>query len=334
MNFSEPKVTVIVLNWNGLEDTLECIKSLKKVKYSNFEIVVVDNGSSDGSTDTIRQTFPNITCLGLSDNRGFAAGNNFGIKYALNSGAEYVLLLNNDTIVDPCFIKAMVSAAQSILNVGFLGAKIYYYDEPERIWFAKSKLILKKGGSVHIGQGVVDDGLNCSKIEDVDYICGCTLLMKASVIRDIGLMDERFFLTFEDTDWSYRAREAGYRVLIVPDAHIWHKVSRSFGGKSPMYWYFYSRNRLLWAKKHLSYKDRVVLYMAIAKEFFPPFKISKDNSSPFEKRLWWAIVSCWRYLSVYKSSEYRARLLGIRDYLLGRFGRQEATTKKFLKRRN
>ena len=226
---SHPKVFIVVLNWNGKEDTLACLESLRSVSYTCSEVLMVDNASSDGTVESVRSKFPSVKVITNQANLRFAGGNNVGIDYAMQNGADYVVLLNNDTTVDPAFLSELVQTAESDSRIGMAGPKIYYYNEPERIWFAGGKVEYWKGWVSHIGIREPDNG-QYDTPRDVDYLTGCCMLVKREVIERIGKLDESFFIYGEDADWSLRAARAGYRLLFVPSSVIWHKVSASSGG--------------------------------------------------------------------------------------------------------
>lgn len=260
-----PKVSIIVLNWNGREDTIECLDFLKEIDYPNYEIIVVDNGSSDDSVEKIKE-YKNqrIKLLTLNSNLGFAGGNNVGIKNALENGADYVLLLNNDTAVEKDFLSHLIQAAEEqeplySKKIGVLGPKIYFYDNPKQIWFAGGKInrILTKGEMV--GYGEIDRG-QFNEIKETDYITGCCLLIKREVIEKIGLMWDGYFLYYEDTDWSLKARQNGWKIIVAPKAKIYHKASRSTKEGSFSYIYYHSRNGLYLAKRNGSSIIRFCAY--------------------------------------------------------------------------
>lgn len=327
MNY--PKILIIVLNWNGKEDTLECLESVCKIVYPNFEVIVIDNGSSDDSVQAVRDSFPEVTVLETNENLGFAGGNNSGIRYALKNGADYIFLLNNDTIVDPHILNQFIKVSKTLGDQGILGAKIYYFSEPEKIWYAGAKWVKNYAKFIHVGHGCLDNGRSFTMISETDYACGCAFFVSSRLIRTIGMFDERFFLTFEETDLCYRAKKAGYKSYFVPGAKVWHKISSSFGGeKSALYTYFLMRNRLLWAEKNLPYPERMILYKHVMYELvtsiLPPrfrFHRYRTANSPVMERI-------TRFCLDYKKSfmdkrdnpVIKAKLLGVRDYLLRRLG--------------
>jgi hypothetical protein len=226
---THPLVYIIILNWNGKEDTIACLRSIERVKYPNFSVILVDNASSDGTVEYVKDKFPSVKIIANSENLRFAGGNNVGIKYALERNADYVLLLNNDTEVAPDFLPELVRAAENDKSIGIAGPKIYYYEGNKMIWFAGGKVEFWKGWISHIGIREPDYG-QYDFAREVDYITGCCMLVKREVIEKIGKLDESFFIYGEDADWSLRASRAGYSLVYVPSSIIWHKVSASSGG--------------------------------------------------------------------------------------------------------
>jgi GT2 family glycosyltransferase len=317
------KVAVVVLNWNGRDDTLECLESLMKVDYPNFEILVVDNGSSDDSVSAIRERFPEVGLLETGENLGFAGGNNAGIARALDGGAEFIFLLNNDTIVDSSVLGNLVTAAESTDAGGIFGAKIYYYFEPQKLWYAGGVWADTRSHFLHVGQNEMDNGVSYRALAETDYACGCAFFVKASVFSEVGLLDEKFFLTYEEADLCYRARKAGFRSYVVPDAKVWHKVSRSMGGAgSVIFNYFMARNRLLWAEKNLCFRKRLVLYRRVIKELARSFFLPRLGPQEMKatNRFGWLGAYCGALTMRVQDPVRRARLRGIGDYLLRRFG--------------
>lgn len=321
---SSPHVTILVLNWNGLEETLECLSSLQTLSYPNYKVVVIDNGSEDGSVSTIHQHYPNITLLETGKNLGYAGGNNLGIEYALSHNAEYILILNNDTVTASDLITQLVSFAASNTGKIIMGPKIYLHDQPDVLWFAGGRWRPDKLEFEHIGSGEVD-GPDYSASIECDYITGCALFAHADAFRDIGLLDHKLYLTYEETDWCYRARKKGYRCLVVPEAKVWHKVSASFGGAtSPLMTYFMVRNRLLWAGRHLPWSQKLALHklswVFVKKILDQGLHIGKSNA-PMYKRIIWAFSHWFAQVNLAVNiPTNKAALMGLRDFYLRRFG--------------
>jgi GT2 family glycosyltransferase len=177
-----PKVTIIVLNWNGKADTVECLRSLGAIAYPNFEVVVVDNGSQDDSVKTIRQSFPDLQIMETGANLGYAGGNNVGIREAMNRGAEYLLLLNNDTVVDGRMLQAFVQAARDFPDGALYAAKVYYYGEPTKIWYAGAKWMESRSNFAHLGDGVLDTGAQFNEICETDFAQGFALFVRGAAL--------------------------------------------------------------------------------------------------------------------------------------------------------
>ena len=295
---NNPSVAIIILNWNGWLDTIECIESVFQIYYSNFKVIIVDNNSNDNSIQKIehytkgklkiRSNFFEYNSynkpiktktytkeeseskkdLTLSEhlilikndiNYGFAEGNNIGMRFALkNLNPDYILLLNNDTVVDKEFLKFLVIEGEKNEKTGLLGPKIYYYDNPNIIWCIGGKIDWKFARGLHIGNNIIDNG-QYEELKNFDYISGSSILLKRKVIEDIGLLDKRFFLFFEETDLALRATAKGYVNLYVPNAKIWHKVSKSGGGMSKSIGLYYiTRNRWLFMKKWAKKSDYLI----------------------------------------------------------------------------
>ena len=311
-----PPVSIVVLNWNGRDDTLACLASLQHLTYPNFRVHVVDNGSSDDSVSAIRRQHPEVDIVQTGANLGFAGGNNVGIRRALEAGAVYMLLLNNDTVVDPGLLEAFVAAAQRHPDAAAFSGKIYFFDHPRRVWYAGARWDSHRTSFLQIGEGIEDAGQAFSEGEETAYACGCAFFVSAKKLGEVGLLDEDFFLYFEETDWCYRARRRGYPSRFVPEARLWHKVSVSFGGeRSPLALYFLTRNRLLWARRHGNLTLRIRLYgitvCTLASRFIGPFVRSRDASM---RQRWWSLRTAFR------DPRNRAYYLGVRDFFLRRLG--------------
>lgn len=239
-----PKVSIIVLNWNGYRDTVECVNSLGKVAYPNCELVIVDNGSSDGSEEILRKSFPDVKIIQTGRNLGFTGGNNIGMRYALDNGADYVILLNNDTIVDKDFAGELVKAAETDRSIGLLCSKIYFYDCPDVLWYAGASFHPWLGWGRHRGYNERDKG-QYDRVEETERPTGCALLATRELCEKIGLLREEYFCYCEDVDWGMRAQNANYKIMYVPASRVWHKVSRSTGGGSTgISLYYFTRNML------------------------------------------------------------------------------------------
>ncbi len=244
-----PRTAIVILNWNGLSDTLDCLASLEHLDYPDYEVVVVDNGSTDGSVEAIRQRFPNVTIIENGENLGFTGGNNVGLRHALPRGAGYALLLNNDTQVAPDFLRHMVEAAEADPGIGIVGPTIYYHQQPDHIWSAGGAIDRPRGQTRMIGLDEPDVGQYGTAPREVDFVTGCALLVRKSVLEQVGLLDEQFFAYYEEVEWSARARRAGYCIVSVPKARVWHKISPQTRSDSPLVHYLMTRNRLLWIKE-------------------------------------------------------------------------------------
>jgi GT2 family glycosyltransferase len=252
-----PKVSIIILNWNGWQDTLECLDSLKKITYRNYEAIIVDNASKNDSVSQIKNYLAknnppaggnDLNFITLDSNLGFAGGNNAGVKRALKQKVDYILLLNNDTIVAPDFLDKLVEAGESDPKCGIAGPKIYFETDKNRIWFGGGYFSWFGGGR-HLEYDVIDKNPDDRKTKEVDYMTGCCFLIKRAALEKIGLMNEDFFLYYEDTEWSLRAREQGYKIIYAPSSRIWHKVSRSTKPETnKKVFYYHIRNALLLSK--------------------------------------------------------------------------------------
>jgi len=260
---SFPKVSVITVNWNNFNDSAECLESLRKTTYPNFEVIVVDNGSGGDDVSLLKQRFGDSIRLIVNDkNAGFAGGCNIGIKDALARGADYVVLLNNDTVVAPDFIEGLVRVAQSDERVGIAGGKVFCYELPELIWFAGGIINYRTGRTPIRGSGEADKG-QFDEIVRVDWISGCFMFISRDVLQAVGMLDERFFFGWEDVDLCVRAARKGFKVLFVPESRIWHK---GFGINKRdrlmgMPVYYATRGQFLFMDKHFAKPQLAVAWL-------------------------------------------------------------------------
>ena len=226
---TEPGVWAVVLNYNGAAVLGECLRSLCKQDYPNFHILVVDNASTDGS-EKIAGEIEGIELVRNEENLFFAGGNNVGIRHAIDAGADYIVLINNDTVSDPALISALVTAIEADKDAGIAGPKIYYHERPDVIWSAGGLVDFGKGWVRHRGIRQQDKG-RFDSVAEVDYVTGCCLMFSREVFSFLQGLDESFPMYYEDTDFCTRARKTGYKIIYVPDGKMWHKISFSSGGE-------------------------------------------------------------------------------------------------------
>lgn len=305
-----PNVFIIILNWNRLGDTLECIKSVSLLNYKNYKIILVDNGSTEGSIDVVRDIYDDIVLIKNSENLGYAEGNNVGIRYALSNDADYIWLLNNDTIVDQDSLGTMLDVGEILPECGILGSKIYYFDQPEIIWFAGATINWRKAVSNHIGQNQKDQA-EYNSIREVERVTGCSMLVKREVCEQIGLMDENLFLYAEELDWCVRAKKAGFKILYIPDSNVYHKISSSTGDNyGAIFNYFNTRNFLYVIRKNMSFPKRE--YYLINALFHRISECRKTLRDMIRPDFW--SKSNGKNVDMFK-------LRGVFDFLAGRMGK-------------
>jgi len=251
----QPRVSIIILNWNSYQVTLDCLLSLQKIDYANFEIVLVDNGSIDGSPAKLLANAPEIRLIRNATNLGFAGGCNVGIRDALHRGTDYVLLLNNDTIVAPDFLSQLVRVAESDEKIGAVSPKILFFDHPDRLNYAGGEQRQWRLFPKVFGLRQLDDG-SYDKIREVSFLTGCAFLIKAEVVRKIGVMEQIYFHFYEDIEWSLRVLKAGYKTFYVPAAKIRHKehyvTDRNQG--DGFIEFHLARANMIFARKHVPLK--------------------------------------------------------------------------------
>lgn len=304
-----PKISIVLLNWNGKKDTLECLASIQKIDYPHFQAIVVDNGSSDDSVATFRSLYPDMPIIETHQNLGFAGGNNIGIEWVLRHGAEWIFLLNNDTTVAPDVIKGFFLALKDQPKAKILGAKILRYNTPDTIDHLGGMWVPHKAEFTSLESGEKDHPFLVSR--QADYVCGAALFMHRSVPQTIGLLEPRYFLFWEETDYCYRAKKHGFEVWTAPKARVWHKVSSSFSGGKPHMHYFWWRSRLLWLERNCSDEERQLLYRKV---IIP--EIVKLIRHYLIKRLF----SLFSKKNGEKLARYKAGCLGIWHYCRKKFG--------------
>ena len=247
-----PSAAVVVLDWNGLPDTLDCLTSLAASDWPRLTTIVVDNGSDHPVGPAVSERFPDTIVIRNEHNRGFAGGMNVGLEHALQLGADYVLLLNNDTVVDQAMVRLLVGAAAERRGAGIVSPLVLARDDPEQlITSAGARFDPRRG---HPGRpllaGERADG-RLHGVREVDASSGEAMLVSAQTVREIGPLDEDLYVRLEDIDWSLRMRAAGRRNYVALDARLWHAVSRSSGGEhSPLTAYYHTRNILVICNRH------------------------------------------------------------------------------------
>lgn len=260
---NNPLVCIIIVNYNGEEDTIACIKSLNRMTYSIFDIIVVDNCSTNPISETGKSIIENIGHLiFLNQNLGFAGGNNVGIKYAIDLGAELVCLLNNDTEVEPDFLDIMVDQYLKNPDVGIIGGRINYYYNKDLIWYGGGHFDEKSGWGMHERNKEI-----CKEktgvVRKVTFITGCLMLIPAKTLKKVGLLDESMFLYCEDTDYCCKVNKAGLKMLYCEDVKIYHKVNGATSKINDIKYYYLIRNIFFMIKHHCPKKAAPYFYHAI-----------------------------------------------------------------------
>lgn len=296
------QLTTVILNTNRCADTLACLASLHQSRYPNQHIIVLDNASTDGSVAAIRQQFPDVQVEVLRQNKGYAGNNNVGIQLAMVQGAEWIFVLNEDTIVHPDCLTEMMQVAAQDARIGVVGPMVYHHDEPNVIQSAGGQLD-RFWQARHIGENESDQG-QFAQPRDVDWLSGCAILVRRQVIEQVGALDERFFYYWEETEWCMRARRAGWRLVHVPQAQLWHKgVQRNYV-PSPNVTYYQTRNRLLALQKH-----HAPWYVW----GYAWWQLARTCTS-------WSLKPRWRHMRAHRDALWQ----GVRDFMARRWGMRPA----------
>ncbi len=299
------KIVIIVLNWNGKEDTIQCLASLRRLTIAH-SVLVVDNGSTDDSAREIARAFPDIELIATGSNLGYAEGNNVGLRHALKASPDAILILNNDTVVEPDLLSAFLKR-----DFPIQGGSLLQMSNPEKLDHIGGMWNSKTGRfdlvAFYALAAEWKDPFN------LDYLCGCALFVKTEVFRNVGLFDPRFFLLWEECDWCYRAASKGYSSSFCPEAKIHHRVSASFSGGAPHTGYYWWRNRLLWIDLHCSASERRRLFRMMFPEIFQAFLKYVRRTAKY----WFTKASPD---NIMQQKYLRAMLAGVRDYWLRKFG--------------
>jgi GT2 family glycosyltransferase len=256
-NISTQSLAIILVNWFSYEVTRNCLISLKDLNYLNYSIIVVDNASEDGSGERLKNEFSEIIYLSNEQNLGFTGGNNVGIKLALESGFDLIMLLNNDTVVTPDFASILIGTLNSDPMIGAVQPKIRLNKNRDVIWNAGSYFNSFLATSKSRGYGEIDKSQYDEQM-NLPWITGCCFLTSSEIIKEVGLLDQRFFCYYEDTDWSFKIRKLGFRLVYEPGALIYHEVGMSNeknkvsgeGNLSPFSHYVTVRNHLYIVRRY------------------------------------------------------------------------------------
>jgi len=249
---SSPHVIAVVLNYNGKELTLDSLESLEAMDYPSFELLVVDNGSSDGSDEAVAEAFPEVSRLRLEENQGPGGGMNAGLRWTLEREFDYVLLLNNDIEVAPDMLSKLVAAAEADPTLGCVGPKCYYFGQRDLIWSAGGVLRFKESVTRERGMKKRDRG-QYDHSEEVDYMSGVAMLVRRDALLKTGLWDETYFLGVEDADWCVRMKHQGYRCWYVHDAELWHRVSHTIGVYTPFRAFNVGRSTAIFVRRYAGF---------------------------------------------------------------------------------
>jgi len=299
-----PLVSVVLVHWEraSVDDTVECLRTLTAVDHPNLAAILVNNGATTFPEDRFRAAFPGLTILTLTENLGFTGGNNLGIRAALADGAEYVLLLNNDTVVSPDLISRMLPAFDRP-EVGIVGPIVTYFSQPNKAWFAGGRYNPYLGYTFHTLMG--DELTGREPDADTDFVTACALLARREVFERVGLLWDALFIYFEDAEFCLRAGRAGYRCVLIGKPLVRHKVSASMGNVgdypfSALKGYYFGRNPLLTLRHGVAGRWTLVGLLGLCGVIYP-------------YNLWQCVkVRNWAALGGY--------LRGIRDGILGRHG--------------
>jgi GT2 family glycosyltransferase len=270
----EKKVGIILLNYKGVKDTIECVKSLEKISYKNLHIIIVDNHSQDGSYEKLKNSLDSKhIIIEAKANGGFAKGNNIGIDYALKMGCDYILLLNNDTLVEKDFLTELVNCYEVHKDAGIVGCKILYESKRDLIWYAGGEINLKRFYGFHYGEGQKDSG-EFNREKEISFTTGCVMLIGRDVLEKVGKLPEEYFMYYEDVDYCLTVQEAEYKIYYCPSAVVYHKVSASSGGEASAFAIKWNtRNRIIFMNK-FKYKVSKPSYI-IGKLFFYSTRVIK-----------------------------------------------------------
>ncbi len=280
-----PLAWIVIPSWNRRDDLVACLESVQAMDYSNKQIVVVDNGSTDGTETAVSVQFPQVRLLKLAQNRGAPAASNIGFDYALQEGAELVLRLDSDAVVAPDFLSCLVSAQRTLPQAGILIGKIFYFDDPERIWSVgayKKRLDL---GAIELGRNQLDSE-KYQKACQIDYAWSTGMLLTRAALEYSGGFDPDFFVYYEEPDLCNRLNQAHFEIWCVPTAKMWHKVGQA--SRTAWVAHQWGRSKMLFFRKHSYGAHQLILIVyAYAYAFFSSLRTQKygGNRGPLKAAL-------------------------------------------------
>ena len=292
----DEKLAIILINFNNTSDTIACIDSVMKAEYTLWKIFLVDNGSDDKSVNTLKKYIENkiskIDFIEEPQNHGFAGANNIAIERALDEGYEYIWMLNNDTEIDKNAIEPMIEVLHKDETIGAVGSRIFYWGT-DKIWFIGGYFD-KKTGIVNIYGKNKQDSTEFDESIECDYITGCSLMTTKSVLEEVGLLRDDYFLYYEETDWCTRAKKKGFHMKYCPHSRVYHKVGgASDGYKAPYIAYYNLRNRFIFIRRNFNrfYSITAFIYLFIkaSKLAINVFRLRKDRK---KERLKAILLAC------------------------------------------
>jgi len=253
------QLAIVIINWNSFELTKDTLSSLQNTRFKNYDCIVVDNGSHDGSGEDLKNSFPDIILIKSNTNKGFTGGNNIGMEYALSNGYEYIMMLNNDVEVESGFLEPLVQKLNNHPTIGAVQPLIYFHHDKNLIWNAGSKYLAWIGLPLTLLYFRKDENHAQTKIQkSVDWITGCAFMIRSTVLKQVGTLQEKYFIYYEDVDLSFRIKAAGYTLAYEPSSVIYHIAGQSHKSKTkgkegflnPKVHYLNGRNRIWFLKAH------------------------------------------------------------------------------------
>lgn len=293
-----PLVYTVILASHRLNDILDCLESISKTNYENNRTILLESRLGVDFLETVKREYPEVQIISLTENHGYAGNNNIGIRAAMDQGADWVLLLNDDTVLDPFCISSMIEAADRDSRVGIAGPMVYHFDEPDVIQSAGGRLG-RAWQSIHMGLNETDHG-QYANVRQVEWISGCALLVRCALVKHIGPLDQDYFLYWEEIEWCIRAGRAGWKILHIPYAKLWHKGVRRDYEPSPYVTYYMTRNYLRTLTKHKA----PILIRVIA------------LAGVFRNLVSWSVKPRWRFKREHRNAMWK----GLVDFLHHRLG--------------